>query len=60
MGLSFAILTNVVTNVCNQLRDHGHVSRGWLRILIQEVAQELAESFGIEKPHGTLVVGVPR
>lgn len=58
MGLSFAVPIDVVVNVYSQLRENGYVARGWLGVLIQEVTRELAESFGMEKPHGALVVKV--
>ena len=58
MGLSFAVPIDVVVNVYQQLRNQGHVSRGWLGVLIQEVTRELAESFAMERPHGALVVKV--
>ena len=55
MGVSFAIPVQVVLNVYQQLRDHGSVTRGWLGVLIQDVTQELAESFAMHKPAGALV-----
>ncbi len=55
MGLSFAIPIEVVMNVYQQLREKGSVSRGWLGVLIQDINQDLAESFGMSKPHGALV-----
>jgi serine protease Do len=58
MGLSFAVPIDVVVNVYQQLRDQGHVSRGWLGVLIQDVTRELAESFGMERPHGALIAKV--
>lgn len=58
MGLSFAVPINVVTNVYEQLKDHGRVSRGWLGVLIQDVTRELAESFGMKRPHGALIAKV--
>ncbi len=58
MGLSFAVPIDVVMNVYDQLRDQGHVSRGWLGVLIQDVTRELAESFGMKKPHGALIAKV--
>jgi len=58
MGLSFAIPIDVAMNVVKQLRDTGHVSRGWLGVYIQEVTRELAESFGMSKPYGALVAHV--
>lgn len=58
MGLSFAIPIDMAMHVVEQLRSQGHVSRGWLGILIQDVTRELAESFGMSKPIGALVARV--
>lgn len=58
MGLSFAIPIEVAMNVADQLRTTGRVSRGWLGVLIQDVTQELAESFGMDQPRGALVAKV--
>jgi serine protease Do len=58
MGLSFAIPIEMAVDVADQLRTTGHVSRGWLGVLIQEVTRELAESFGMKTPHGALVAKV--
>lgn len=58
MGLSFAIPIDLAMNVIDQLRNKGHVSRGWLGILIQDVTRELAESFGMNRPAGALVARV--
>jgi serine protease Do len=45
-------------NVVTQLRENGFVSRGWLGVIIQEVSKDLAESFGLEKAEGALIVKV--
>lgn len=58
MGLSFAIPIDVAMEVADQLRDTGSVTRGWLGVVIQEVSRDLAESFGLDKPAGALVVNV--
>jgi serine protease Do len=58
MGLSFAIPINMAMNVVDQLKDSGHVSRGWLGVLIQDVTRELAESFDMDKPRGALIAKV--
>src|SRR5512135_2958393 len=55
MGLSFAIPMDVVMNVVSQLKSTGKVARGWLGVQIQDVTRELAESFGMKRPHGALV-----
>ena len=58
MGLSFAIPIEMAVDVANQIKENGTVSRGWLGVLIQEVTRELAESFGMDDPHGALVAKV--
>ena len=55
MGVSFAIPIDVAMEVADQLKSNGRVSRGWLGVVIQEVSRELAESFGLERPHGALI-----
>jgi serine protease Do len=58
MGLSFAIPIEMAVDVADQIKETGTVSRGWLGVLIQEVTRELAESFGMDDPHGALVAKV--
>ena len=58
MGVSFAIPIDVAMEVVDQLKSEGRVSRGWLGVVIQEVNRDLAESFGLDRPHGALVVSV--
>ncbi len=55
MGVSFAIPIDVAAKVCQQLKDHGKVMRGWLGVVVQEVTRDLAQSFGLERPEGALV-----
>ena len=59
-GLSFAIPIDVAIKVERQLLDHGKVSRGRLGVTIQEVNQQLADTFGLEKPVGALVSSVEK
>lgn len=58
MGLSFAIPISVAMDVVGQIKEKGHVLRGWLGVSIQEVNRDLAESFGLERPAGALVAAV--
>lgn len=58
MGLSFAIPMEVAMDVADQLKSSGKVERGWLGVVIQEVNKDLAESFGLDKPAGALVVQI--
>jgi serine protease Do len=57
-GLSFAIPIDVAMKVERQLLDSGKVSRGRLGVMIQEVNQQLADTFGLDKPMGALVSSV--
>ena len=52
MGLSFAIPIDLAMDVVDQLKSRGHVTRGWLGVLVQDVTRDLAESFGMKKPGG--------
>jgi serine protease Do len=58
MGVSFAIPIDVAMEVAKQLETSGKVSRGWLGVVIQEVTADLAESFGLDRPHGALIAQV--
>ncbi len=58
MGLSFAIPIDLAVYVKDQLLATGKVRRGRIGVTIQEVDQQLADSFGLDRPHGALVSGV--
>ena len=60
MGISFAIPINVAMNVEQQLATSGQVSRGRLGVVIQDVNQSLANSFGLARPEGALVAQVEK
>ena len=58
MGLSFAIPIEMAMDVVKQVKNGGHVTRGWLGVLIQPVTRDLAESFGMDRPVGALVAQI--
>ncbi len=58
MGVSFAIPIDVALKVKDQLVKNGKVTRGRIGVTIQDVNAELAESFGLDRPHGALVSSV--
>ncbi len=58
IGLSFAIPIELATNVAEQLKTKGVVTRGWLGVLIQPVNQDLADAFKLGHPQGALVAEV--
>jgi serine protease Do len=55
MGLSFAVPIDVASNVKDQLVATGKVTRSRIGVSIQEVDAQLADSFGLDRPHGALV-----
>jgi serine protease Do len=57
-GIGFAIPINAAKNILPQLKETGHVTRGWLGVTIQHVSKELADSFGLESAEGALVSSV--
>jgi serine protease Do len=59
-GLSFAIPIDVAMKVERQLVEYGKVSRGRLGVYIQEMNQQLADTFGLDNPRGALVSSVEK
>ncbi|KAF1047992.1 MAG: Periplasmic serine endoprotease DegP [Herbaspirillum frisingense] len=57
-GLSFAIPIDVAMRIKEQLQAKGYVTRGRIGVVVQEVSQALAQSFGLPKPVGALVSDV--
>lgn len=55
MGIGFAIPINMVKSVIESLKDNGYVVRGWLGVVIQDLDESLAESFGYQGCTGALV-----
>ena len=59
-GISFAIPIDVASKVKDQLVATGKVTRGRIGVVVQEVNQDLADSFGLKKPQGALVSSVEK
>lgn len=55
MGIGFAIPINMAKDVSDALIKNGHVTRGYLGIMIQELTSALAKSFGFNAKSGVLV-----
>ncbi len=58
MGIGFAIPINMAKSIEKQLQKDGKVTRGWLGVVIQDVNEDLAQSFGLEKAEGILIAEV--
>lgn len=55
MGIGFAIPSNMAKSIMQSLIDHGKVVRGWLGVVIQNLDEAMAESFGFKGTNGVLV-----
>jgi serine protease Do len=58
IGIGFAIPINIAKEIVPQLKEKGHVTRGWLGVMIQKVTPDIAESLGLSEPRGALVADV--
>src|SRR6202012_2152293 len=58
MGVSFAIPIDIALNVKDQLMKNGKVSRSRIGVQIQDLKQQLAQSFGLTAVHGALIAKV--
>jgi len=58
VGIAFAIPSETVKTVVNQLRDSGKVARGYIGVQIQPVTDDLASGLGLSASEGALVAQV--
>ncbi|WP_432697969.1 S1C family serine protease [Marinobacterium sp. YM272] len=60
-GIGFAIPTDLVTQVLQDLIEQGRVVRGWVGVEAQALNPRLAESFGLDpNQHGLIIAGIYR
>jgi len=59
MGIGFAIPINMARTIADSLIEKGHVERGFLGVIIQNLDKNLAESFDYDSTKGALVSDVP-
>jgi serine protease Do len=57
-GIGFAVPSNMVKPVIDQIREHGHVRRGWLGVAIQDLTPDLAKGLDIKTDHGVVISDV--
>ncbi|MEX3010034.1 DegQ family serine endoprotease [Hoeflea sp. TYP-13] len=58
IGIGFAVPSDLVQSVVEQLIEFGETRRGWLGVRIQPVTDEIAESLDMEEAKGALVAGI--
>lgn len=58
VGIGFAVPSDSAVVVLEQLRLYGETRRGWLGVRVQSVAENLAETYGVEAGTGARVASV--
>ncbi|MGE5270064.1 MAG: DegQ family serine endoprotease [Thiohalocapsa sp.] len=60
VGIGFAVPSNTAKSVIAQLKENGHVTRGWLGVSIQSITPTIAKGLGLnpDHPQGALVAAV--
>lgn len=60
VGIGFAVPSNTAKSIVAQLKEKGHVTRGWLGVAIQGITPAIAKSLGLDpdQPRGALVASV--
>ena len=55
VGIGFDVPAETAKTVISQLKDKGHVTRGWLGVQLQSITPEIADSLGMKEARGALV-----
>ena len=55
VGVGFAIPSDMARTVMHSLIEKGHVDRGWLGAMIQDLNEDLSQSFGYHGTEGVLL-----
>ena len=58
VGIGFAIPASAASQIIEDLKSSGKVTRGWLGVAIQPVTDEIAESLGLKAAKGAIVADV--
>jgi len=58
IGIGFAIPSNLVKQVTDQLLEHGEVRRAYLGVQMQDITPDLAAAFDIETNRGAVITQV--
>ncbi|MDI3530389.1 MAG: serine protease DegQ [Candidatus Atribacteria bacterium] len=57
-GIGFAVPINMAKEILDDLIEKGRVVRAWLGIYIQDVTEEIAQTFGLSEAKGALVADI--
>lgn len=57
-GIGFAVPSNIVKNVYEQIRKHGRVRRGQIGVIAQTISPELARALALSQDWGVVIADV--
>lgn len=60
MGIGFAIPSNILAKVMQELIETGSVTRGFIGVALQQINHDLAQAFGLDRAEGVLVSEVTK
>ena len=60
VGVAFDIPAETVKLIVGQLKDTGHVTRGWIGMQLQSVTPTIAEALGMKNAEGSIVAELSR
>jgi serine protease Do len=58
VGIGFAIPSNLAKPIIAELKEQGHIDRGWLGVAIQPLTPDLTQGMGLKSDKGALVSSV--
>ena len=58
VGIGFALPSNVIKEVAQQIENTGSMTRGWLGVKLQDVTDEIAQSLNLKDTSGALIADV--
>jgi serine protease Do len=58
VGIGFAIPSNLAKPIIAELKEQGHVDRGWLGVSIQELTPDLTQGMDLDTDEGALIASV--
>ncbi len=60
MGIGFAIPSTMIQLIMDQLINNGSVTRGFIGVSLQQVNNDLAQSFGLDRAEGALISDISK
>lgn len=60
VGLGFAIPSQTLKNIIDQLKNNGRVIRGWVGVTVRDISPEIAEAMNLKNTNGAFINDVTK